>query len=53
MLEEQGHVVYSFGLHLGLGGTRGDGAPDDGHGVGLVIVEAVVGDLDLASDVFH
>jgi hypothetical protein len=53
MLEEQGHVVYSFGLHLGLGGIGGDGAPDGGHGAGLVIDEAVIGDLDPASEVVH
>jgi hypothetical protein len=53
MLKEQGHVVYSFGLYLGLGGAGGDGVPDGGHGVGLNGNEPVVGNLDPAQEVVH
>jgi hypothetical protein len=53
VFEEQGHVVYSFGLYLGFSGADGHGVPDGGHGGGLVIKETVIGDLDPAQKAVH
>ncbi len=53
VLKEQGHVVYPFGLYLGLSGAGGDSVSDSGHGVGLVVNEPVIGDLDPAQEVVH
>jgi hypothetical protein len=50
VLEEQGHVVYSFGLSLVNGGAH---ESDDSHGGGLVVDKAIIGDLNSAAVIIH
>jgi hypothetical protein len=53
VFEEQGHVVYTFGLYLGLSSAGGHGVPHGGDGGGLIVKETVVSDLDAAQKVVH
>ncbi len=50
MLKEEGHVVDAFCLGLGDGGA---GEADSSHCVGLVVYEAVIGNLYSAAVVIH
>jgi hypothetical protein len=50
MLKEEGHVVDAFGLGLV---NSGAGEADGSHGGGLVVYEAVIGNLYSAAVVVH
>jgi len=50
VLEKLCHFVDAFSLGLIDGGTS---KPDGGHGGGLVVNEALVGDLDSAAIIVH
>ena len=51
MFEKQRHIVYTFLLDVGRGGTGG--GPDGGDGGWPVVDQAVVGDLHPAAVVVH
>ncbi len=53
MLEEEGHVLDALSFNLGLCSSGRNSRPDGGHGGGLVVHEAVVGNLDPAPEVVH
>jgi len=51
MFEKQRHIVYTFLLDVGRGGTGG--GPDGGDGGWPVVDQAVIGDLHPAAVVIH
>ncbi len=53
VFEKESHVFDALGLNLSLSGSGGYGASNSGHGGGLVVHEAVVGNLDPAAEVVH
>ena len=53
VFEKESHVFDALGLNLSLSGSGGYGASNSGHGGGLVVHEADVGNLDPAAEVVH
>jgi hypothetical protein len=53
MLDEEGHVLDALGFNFGLCSSSRNSSPDGGHGGGLVVHKAVVGNLDPAPEIVH